>query len=218
MEMEKEHDRMFKKTRTVINKKGEAISKVDKKLNKMRNTPELIKRRHNLAADLDAEVERLCDQERKQLTEIFRYERSVYTKVAAGLQPIIFCEFAMFRDIEQLTQVMENMKKIAIDPFEESKNDFEEISFLDTSDEQYFFATPQSTPAGSSMGSRNNSIRSVNSFSRSSSVARSNMDDVESFRSRNNSVSSYQVKHFLNKLFDLQRFCSSIREGQKNAR
>ena len=218
MEMEKEHDRMFKKTRTVINKKSEAISKVDKKLNKMRNTPELIQRRHNLAADLDAEVERLCDQERKQLTEIFRYERSVYTKVAAGLQPIIFCEFAMFRDIEQLTQVMENIKKITIDPFEESKNDFEEITFLDTSDEQYFFATPQSTPAGSSMGSRNNSIRSVNSFSRSSSVARSNMDDVESFRSRNNSVSSYQVKHFFNTIFDLQRFCSSIREGQKNAR
>ena len=191
MEMEKEHNRQFKKVRTVIKKKSEALVKMDKKMKKTRSAEEPIHTRNNLVYDLKGEMRQLCEQERRHLREISEQERSVYTKVAAGLKPAIVCEFAMFREIEQLGEVMETMNKMIMDPFNDS--DGESVSFFNNSEESYIFKTPPTTPGGSAMGSRTSSIRSISSFSRSSSVARSHSEDTESFRSRNNSVSSHQV-------------------------
>ena len=59
------------------------------------------------------------------------------------------------------------------------------------------------------MGSRTGSVRSLNSFSRPSSVASDNISasDGDSFnRSRNNSVSSYQSLHQSNS----NKRCSTI--------
>ena len=47
MEMEKEHNRQFKKMRTVIKKKSEALVKMNKKMKKNRNIAELIQTRNN---------------------------------------------------------------------------------------------------------------------------------------------------------------------------
>ena len=99
-EMDKKHNRQFKKMRTVIKKKSEALVKMDKKMKKNRNTEELILKRNNLVYDLKGEMKKLCEQERRHLREISKQERSVYTKVAAGLKPVIVCEFAMLREIE----------------------------------------------------------------------------------------------------------------------
>ena len=43
------------------------------------------------------------------------------------------------------------------------------------------------------MGSVSSSVRSISSFSRNSTVARSHFEEAESFISRNNSLSSQQV-------------------------
>ena len=196
MEMEKEHNRQFKKMRTVIKKRSEALVKMDKKTKKYKNTEELIQTRNNLVYDLKGEMRKLCEQERRHLREISEQERIVYTEVAAGLKPAIVCEFAMFREIEQLGEVMESMNKMIMDPFKD--NDGESVSFFNNSEESYIFKTPPTTPGGSAMGSRTSSIRSICSFSRSSSVARSHSEDAESFRSRNNSVSSHQVMYIYN--------------------
>ena len=197
MEMEKEHNRQFKKMRTVIKKKSEALVKIDKKIKKNKNTTEMLQTRSNLVCNLKGDMKKLCEQERNHVREISRQERSVYTKVAAGLKPVIVCEFAILREIEQLGPVTENIDKIVMDPFKDTSCDGESISFGSKSNESYSFATPPSTPGGSAMGSRSSSIRSINSFSRSSSESRYRFVEAERFRSRNNSVSSHQVNVFL---------------------
>ena len=194
VQMDKEHSKQFKKMRKVIMKKSESLVKVEKQLNKNRNTPELVQMRNNLVCDLQEEKKKLCLRERGSLREISGLERSIFTIIAAGVKPVIVCEFAMFREVEQLDQVMEKLNKIIMDPFRDNHFDRDSISFVNNSKESYIFATPPSTPGGSKMGSRSNSVRSINSFSRSSSVARN--EDAESYRSRNNSISSHQVQYF----------------------
>ena len=112
MDMDKEHSKQFKKTRKVIMKKNELLVKADKQLRKNRNTTELVEMRNNLACDLQEERKRLCLQERMSLREISAYERSIFTRIAAGVKPVIVCEFAMFREVEQLGEVMVKLNKI----------------------------------------------------------------------------------------------------------
>ena len=195
VQIEKEHNKEFKKMRTMIKKKSETLNKVEKKMMKSKTTEELILTRNNVLCDLQDVIKNTCVFEKEKLKDISCQERSLYTKVAVGLKPVILCEFAMYKEIEQLGHVMENINKIMMDPFKERNDNGEEILFVNTRDSPYLFTTPPSTPAFSSMGSRCSSLRSVNSFSRSSSVAKSNVDDTGSFRSRDNSVSSQQVNN-----------------------
>ena len=192
--MDKEHSKQFKKMRKLIMKKSESLLKVDKQLKKNRNTPDLVQMSKNLACDLQEERKKLCLHERMRLKEISGQERSIFTRIAAGVKPVIVSEFAMFTEVEQLGEVMEKLNKIIMDPFKDTHFERNSISFVINSKESYIFATPPSTPGGSKMGSRSNSVRSINSFSRSSSVARN--EDAESYRSRNNSISSHQVQCF----------------------
>ena len=192
MQMDKEHSKQFKNMRKVIMKKSEALVKTDKQLKKNRNTPEMVEMRNHLACDLQEERKKMGLQERLSLREISGQERSIFTRITAGVKPVIVCEIAMFREVEQLGEVMEKLNKIIID----NNYDRDSNSFMNSSKESYIFATPPSTPGGSKMASRSNSVRSINSFSRSSSVARNITEDAESYRSRNNSISSHQVKHF----------------------
>ena len=76
--------------------------------------------RNNLACDLQEERKRLCLQERTSLREISAQERSIFTRIAAGVKPVIVCEFAMFREVEQLGEVMEKLNKIIMDPFKDT--------------------------------------------------------------------------------------------------
>ena len=167
-------------------------------MKKNRKTEEQMQIRNNIVYELHDEIKKACYQERAQLMDISHQERGLYTRIAAGLKPVILAEFAMFSEIEQLGQVMENLNKIIMDPFKENNHDEEDLLLINAGDVPYLFTTPPSTPGISAMGSRRNSLRSENSFSRSPSVARSNIDDTGSFRSRNNSVSSQQVNNFFN--------------------
>ena len=193
VQMDKNHSKQFKKVRTLLKKKSESLVKVEKKLKKNRNKPELIQMRNNLACDLQQERKRLCEQERLCVREIGRQERSIYTTFAAGLKPVIKEEFAMLREVEQLGEVMEKVNKIILDPYKDSDDYKQVASLVNLSKESFCFATPPSTPGGSAMGSR--TIKSINSFSRPSSSAGSVNEDKESYRSRNNSVSSQQVSN-----------------------
>ena len=115
LQRDKEHSKQFKNMRKVIMKKSESLVKVDKQLNKNRNTPELGQMRNNLACDLQEERKRLCLQERISLRE-----RSIFTRIGPGVKPVIVCEFAMFREVEQLGEVMVKLNKIIMDPFKDT--------------------------------------------------------------------------------------------------
>ena len=118
----------------------------------------------------------------------------MFTSLASGLSPVIMQEVALIKEVEQMEEVVDRMNKVL---FDRQRNDEEYEHVLVSRNEQYSFITPPSTPGGSMMGSRTGSVRSLNSFSRPSSVASDSINgDGDNFnRSRNNSVSSYQSLH-----------------------
>jgi len=197
--MDKDHSKQFKKMRTLMKKKSESMVKVERKLKKNRNKPELVQIRNNLACDLQQESKRLCEKERLCVREIGCMERTMYTTFAAGLKPVIGEEFAMLKEVEQLGEVLGKVNKIILDPYKDNEHYDGVKSFVNSSKQSFCFATPPSTPGGSTMGSRSSSIKSMNSFSRASSSAGSVNEDLDSYRSRNNSVSSQQSHQLYNR-------------------
>lgn len=144
-----------------------------------------------LETDLRTQGQLVLESQRKYVKDIVQQERGMYGQLASGMSPVILQEVALIREVEQLEEIVERLNKVLYDR-QKSEEDYEHV--LVSRQEQFSFVTPPSTPGGSLMGSRTGSIRSLNSFSRPSSVASDSINgDVDSFpRSRNNSVSSYQ--------------------------
>ena len=167
--------------------------KVDKKLNKNKSGGEkrqqIVEMKTILEQDLRQQTARVVQQERKTLKEVVQKERDLFSLLAGGLTPVVLQEVSLIREVEQMEEVVERMNRVIFDS-KKTEDEYEHV--LNSRQEQFSFITPPSTPGSSLMGSRSGSIRSLNSFSRPSSVA----SDVESCgRSRNNSVSSYQSSH-----------------------
>lgn len=144
-----------------------------------------------LETDLRTQGQLVLESQRKYVKDIVQQERGMYGQLASGMSPVILQEVSLIREVEQLEEIVERLNKVLYDR-QKSEEDYEHV--LVSRQEQFSFVTPPSTPGGSLMGSRTGSIRSLNSFSRPSSVASDSINgDVDSFpRSRNNSVSSYQ--------------------------
>lgn len=176
-----------------VNFKSLSLGKVDKKLNKNKSSGEkrqqILEMRTILDSDLRQQTARVLQQERKSLKEVVLKERGLFSLLAGGLTPVVLQEVSLIKEVEQMEEVVERMNRVIYDS---KKTDEEYDHVVSSRKDQFSFITPPSTPGGSVMGSRAGSIRSLNSFSRPSSVA----SDTESCpRSRNNSVSSYQSSH-----------------------
>ena len=186
--MDKEHSKLFKKGRNTLKKKKDSLVKVDKKLKKTIGDPELVLMRNDIVCSLQQESRGLHEQERNCVREISSQERNIYTTVAAGINHIFGVEFAIFREVEKLEEVMEKMKNSIIYPSHDADRCEDLTSFGNRRKQSFVFVTPPSTPGGSRMGSRSSSI---NSISRNSSSGESVQN--LSYRSRQNSFST-QVK------------------------
>ena len=148
-----------------------------------------------LESDLKSQGGNVLEHQRKFVKDIVQQERGIYSVLASGISPVILQEVSLIKEVEQMEEIVDKMNKVLYD---RQKCDEEYEHVLVSRQEQFSFVTPPSTPGGSLMGSRTGSIRSLNSFSRPSSVASDSINggDVDSFpRSRNNSVSSYQSLH-----------------------
>jgi hypothetical protein len=178
VKMDKEHSKRVKKARSLLKRKSYSIGKIDRKLRKKRNDLELINQRRIADLDFQTELRRLFEHEQLSVREVMSHERSLYQVLATGLQPVIAAELAMFREGEQLGNLMENIDKNSRDPHH-SEEDIKSVDFLSNSKESLWFTTPSSTPGGSLMGSRTSSLRSINSFSLTSSAASSDSEDQE---------------------------------------
>jgi len=192
LQMDKEHSKQFKKMRILLKKRSESIVKVEKKMKKRKNDPELRALKENLLNELQQQRRNVYEQETKCVKEIGCQERSLYITLAAGLKPVIVEELAMLSEVEQLGKVMEKMDDILLDPYNNSDDKENIMHNVLKCKEYYCFETPPSTPGGSVLSSRTGSLRSINSFSRSSSAANSDSEDQIIFRSRQNSASSQQ--------------------------
>ena len=190
--MDKEHSKLFKKGRNTLKKKKDSLVKVDKKLKKTIGDPELVLMRNDIVCSLQQESRNLHEQERNCVREISSQERNIYTTVAAGINQIFGVEFAIFREVEKLEEVMEKMKNSIFYPSHDADRCEDLTSFGNRRKQSFVFVTPPSTPGGSRMGSRSSSI---NSISRNSSSGESVQN--LSYRSRQNSFSTQvKVKQF----------------------
>ena len=76
-----------------------------------------------------------------------------------------------------------------IDDIEHAKSEYS----LHATNDSLWFTTPVSTPSGSLMGSRTNSLQSVQTFSRTSSVESICWEDNESIQTNNYADSLQKV-------------------------
>ena len=88
--------------------------------------------------------------------------------------------------------LVENIDKSNSGPYH-CEEDMKAVEYLSTSKESLWFSTPTSTPDGSLMGSRTSSLRSINSFSLTSSAASSDCEDEETCRPRQHSATLNKV-------------------------
>ena len=161
MHLEKEHSRQFKKTRAVLKKRAESIVKVDKKMKKGRADAEMLKLRENLLKDLEVKSVMFEEQERRAVREIACQERMHYTTFAACLKPLVAEELSMLREVEQLEGVLEKITKIVADPLKNIESSDDILSIMNHSEESFCFSTPPTSPGGSTLGSRTNSVRYI---------------------------------------------------------
>ena len=98
----------------------------------------------------------------------------------------------MFREGGQLGDLVENIDKSNSHPYH-CEEDIKPVEYLSTSNESLWFTTPTSTPGGSLMGSRTSSLRSINSFSLTSSAASSDSEDQETCGLRQQSATLKKV-------------------------
>eukprot|EP00090_Calanus_glacialis_P018836 TRINITY_DN29155_c0_g1_i1.p1 TRINITY_DN29155_c0_g1~~TRINITY_DN29155_c0_g1_i1.p1 ORF type:complete len:349 (-),score=87.14 TRINITY_DN29155_c0_g1_i1:418-1464(-) len=202
--MDKEHSKQFKKARTLLKRKSYSIGKIDRKLKKKKNDLELINQKKIASLDVQTELRILCEHERLSVREVMSHERSLYQVLATGLQPVIAAELAMFREGGQLGDLVENIDKSNSHPYH-CEEDIKPVEYLSTSNESLWFTTPTSTPGGSLMGSRTSSLRSINTFSLTSSAASSDCEVQETCRPRQHSATLNKSQHTRDRLLKIKK-------------
>ena len=191
--MDKDHNKQFNKRRKSLKRKSEVLVRVEKRLEKCINKPELVQKRNTLVFDLQQERRRVCEQERKSVREMVNLERSVYVAVATGLHPVIMEEFSFLREVEQMGEALAKITEIIFNSSRDSDFRKHWASIIEERKQSFVFITPPSTPDGLTVSSRSCSSTSINSFSISSFSSRSIQEVTESLTSRTNSFSSQKV-------------------------
>merc|ERR1719320_258929 len=100
VKLENDHEKDFRKIKTLLKKKKESIGKLEKKLKDMRSRCEIF-----------------VDQEKMAVREISCQERTQYTTFSACLKSVLSEEFEMLSKAALLNEVMERLNEIIADPF-----------------------------------------------------------------------------------------------------
>lgn len=133
LQLEKDHSHDFKKIQTLLKKKKESIVKLEKKLTKGNEDPDLKKLRDNMVRDLQTRAELFAEQERMAVVEISCQERTHYTTFVACLKPVISEEFAMLSQVDMMSEVIEELNEIIADPFKNLESSENVLSGQDLS-------------------------------------------------------------------------------------
>ena len=179
--MDREHAKHLKKKKRFLKSKSLMLWKVKKKLKKKRTDQALKKEKEDLSLAYKSELSMLCQHERWCVKKIESHQGSFLSQIADSLDPLLTEELAMCSKGEQLEELLKKSHGKVNDPSNTEEN------FLGTCNELFWFTSPISTPNCSLIGSRTNSLSSVNTFSRTSSV--SSLDSGEYVSER---VSQYR--------------------------
>ena len=117
VKLENDHEKDFRKIKTLLKKKKESIGKLEKKLKNGKQEPELCKLRDNMLKDMRSRCEIFVDQEKMAVREISCQERTQYTTFSACLKSVLSEEFEMLSKAALLNEVMERLNEIIADPF-----------------------------------------------------------------------------------------------------
>lgn len=180
----------YKKYRSHIKKKSEAVSRLRKKSKKdIRgsgvNDPSVLRLIEQTSRDLNGHYQQLFDHEKICLRRIMTEERHRYCNLVASLKPIIDEELGMLSELASVEDVMQKLGNVTSNTDEIITDEFIDDAahqgiifeghFLFISITYFFvgglvYATPPATPSPS-MGSRKSSMCSIASLASTSSLS-----------------------------------------------
>lgn len=163
--LDKEHAKEYKKLRSEIRKRSEAVQRAQKKQNKKKSSSDS---HHAKAVDasvleLTKNLKTLEDTEKSAVRRVLTEERSRYCTFVACLRPVLEEEVSMVSDFQQLEEINKKLAKSTDDPFKLPPSSEQVILDMKSIDGNggFAFQTPPSSP--SSLGSRKSSMCSISS-------------------------------------------------------
>ena len=161
--LDKDHAKEYKKLRSDIKKKTEAVQRAQKKQKKSKGGNEVSsKALDSSMLELTKNLKILQDTEKSAVRKVLTEERSRYCTFVASLRPVLEEEAAMVSDFQQLEEINKKLVKVTDDPFKLPPASEQVINDMKSDGSGGFtFQTPPSSP--SSLGSRKSSMCSISS-------------------------------------------------------
>ena len=160
--MDKDHAKEYKKMRSEVKKRSEAVQRAQKKQRKSSNksNDQLIsKALDSSMLELTKNLKILQETEKVACRKVLTEERARYCTFVASMRPVLEEEASLTTDFQQLEEINKKLIKCTDEPFilpvatEQVINDMKSDGFT--------FQTPPSSP--SSLGSRKSSMCSISS-------------------------------------------------------
>lgn len=160
--MDKDHAKEYKKMRSEVKKRSEAVQRAQKKQRKSSNksNDQLIsKALDSSMLELTKNLKMLQETEKVACRKVLTEERARYCTFVASMRPVLEEEASLTTDFQQLEEINKKLIKCTDEPFilpvatEQVINDMKSDGFT--------FQTPPSSP--SSLGSRKSSMCSISS-------------------------------------------------------
>uniref|UniRef100_A0A1B6CYE7 IMD domain-containing protein n=1 Tax=Clastoptera arizonana TaxID=38151 RepID=A0A1B6CYE7_9HEMI len=165
--LDKDHAKDFKRARAELKKRSTDTLRLQKKVRKGSKNGELQRRVECSLQDITERRQILEDTEKKAVRAALIEERSRFCIMVAFLKPVVDEEVAMLSELSHLQEVVDQLEKHTADPYTLPPASEQVISDLKSSDNNWTFQTPPSSP--SSLGSRKSSMCSISSLNSSSS-------------------------------------------------
>ncbi len=162
--MDKDHAKEYKKLRSEIKKRSEAVSRAQKKQKKSKSgsSEQIIasKALDSSMLELTKNLKILQETEKIACRKALVEERSRYCTFVASLRPVLEEEAGMVSDFQQMEEINKKLSQCTEDPFKLPQVSEQVIN--DMKADGFTFQTPPSSPS-SSLGSRKSSMCSISS-------------------------------------------------------
>jgi len=164
--MDKDHAKEYKKLRSEVKKRSEAVSRAQKKQKKSKSGSNdqhiASKALDSSLLELTKNLKVLQETEKNACRKALTEERSRYCTFVASLRPVLEEEASMVTDFQQLEEINNKLVQCTEDPFKLPTVSEQVIN--DMKSDGFTFQTPPSSPSNnSSLGSRKSSMCSISS-------------------------------------------------------
>ena len=149
IQLDKDHAKEYKKLRSDIKKKSEAVQrahkKQSKKSSKSSSDPAHLKAMDSTMLELTKNLKILQDTEKTACRKALIEQRSRYCLFVTALRPVMDEESAMVSDLQQLEEINKKLTKCSDEPYQLPPASEKVIN--DMNGEGFTFQTPPSSPS-----------------------------------------------------------------------